>query len=658
MTSITRTPLTFSPAYNPIVFQLSGDSSDLIFYKIAITEESSQATIYTGNIFPTPRTPDVATINLSKILSSLVRSDVDNAAVILTGKTRNLIGYNLTGTEYGVTTGGTIDQLSTGTTSNTFNVFEAGLDILNFTNNFTNTSHVCQSADTSIYANFLTLQPDLKQVTPYSFEQLYFIQNDFVTTGVNGIINVNNHKFVFPYTGSAVTILTPAVPEVRAVAYIGITATAPAGDNLGIYVNTGSTNMLLGAFTALTPTLPFGVAAGLGSNMVTNPYGFSISFLSNGLIEVLAPVGYGSAANSFSLTGSLVTSASTYTGLPFSTANFTGFNLYSGASYSGVSTLGVHDPYYGTISLGTYFASGDSITGVINGIVTAVNENVFGYSASATSAYSFLVYSRPNVNINGINCIFNINSNFTVLAPFVSASTGSTLVVHHNIIPSSITGFTGGVGGTPAETGLELEKMLRIQTSPKKLTAAGVTGLTINNSYQVFIEDMNGNRLTEIRNYKIKDVECNVEYVNICWLNSLGGIDAYQFINPQFTVNATKQSITRYNENTEHLQPYINNGVYNTGTEVYKSVNETRFKVYTQPLSDNASDWLTELVNSRQIWAELSNGQLLPLTLTNTNYTVQHQKYIKEFNQFNFEFSLDNNYMPMLSGDVSLIINQ
>ncbi len=398
MISITKSPLIYSPVNSPIVFTLSGSTSDLLLFRIELVESSTLTPIYVGNVYPTPVNPSVASVNLSNQLSSLVKPDIDNKSTLVTGKTKNIIGFKLLATEYGVS-GGTLTSLGTTYTGGTYYAFEGDLDNFNYSTRYTGSTYLINSGSTG---HFLTLQPDYKEVNDYSTEQLYFLQSG--------------------YTGLTVSV----------------------------------------------------------------------------------QVGSSTFNNSFSTSGNT---------------------------------------------------------------------------------------------------------------------------------------------------------MFRIQTSPKVLKSNGITGFTNNIPYSVKIKNNGGTTISEVKNYLYTEDECNLDYVNIAFTNSLGGIDTYQFINPQESLNVTKLNVTKNNINLDGSSIYSTGGVYNVSDETYHTQTKSSIKVYTKSLTDNESDWLSELVKSKNIYIELADGNLVPVQLTTTNYSIQKKKYTTELNQYQFDFSFSDNFLPAMS-TAGIIINK
>lgn len=656
MISLTKTPLKFSPAGNPIVFTVSGSSSNLLLFKAEVLETTTLTSVYTGNIFPTPVNPSQASVNLSNQLSSLVSPEPDNTSTLILGKSRPIIAYKLKTTEYG-TSGGTLTALGTANTSNTFYAFDSELDIFNYTKRFTGNTYVTMTGNT---AKFLTLQPDNKAVNDYSFEQLYFIQSGMsavtLSVTVNGNLNIQHITGTNPY------VKTPAIPETRSKGFLAITGSCAAGDNLGVYTN----GNLLGAYTASTSGLTTSqLATNLASALSSNVSGYTISTTGN-TIGIQAPAGLGSSGNSISLSAHVITTATTASTVTSETKAEVTIAGYTSVPdpYSDYTTVYLYEPpsstyielYHGIVFHDT------TLNGFTAALVTELNINAYGYTAIQNASDSFIITARSGLgaSMNGYPAYMYFDSTTELFVSYFGGgitNTTSGTTTNHFVIPNKITGFTGGINVTAEVTGYTLNDMLRIQTSPKQLKANSITGFTNGGTYSIKLKDDFGNVLTETKNYVYQDTDCNLEYVNIAFTNSIGGIDSYQFINPQQSLVITKLKVKKDNLNLDSSTPYLTNGIYNESDKTYHTSSKTNFKVYTKTLSDSESNWLTELVNSKNIWLELTDGNLLPIQLETSSYTIQKKKYTREdVNQYQFEFSLSDNYLPALA-NAGIVIN-
>jgi len=209
-------------------------------------------------------------------------------------------------------------------------------------------------------------------------------------------------------------------------------------------------------------------------------------------------------------------------------------------------------------------------------------------------------------------------------------------------------------------TDLDDYKMFRIQVSPKKLIDSLEVSFTGVTYYTVHLKDESGNILTEVKRYDYKETECNLEVMNVLWVNSLGGLDCYQFIQPQESMAVARASIKR-NPFKMEAGTYtdFSNGIFNSTEEIYDSKSQLSVKAYTRVINDKEVGWLCEMVNSKQLYVELTTGTLIPITLKNDSYQFQRTKYQQgQLNQMNFEFTFPEDIIPSLSsGNISYILN-
>lgn len=660
MVTYTRTPLRFTPAGNPVIFAVSGSNPDTIVYRSELIEANSGAVIYSGNIYPKPLTPSLANINLTNQLSSLVRADVDNDDSLFLGKTEPMLGYRLSTSEYGLS-GGVITQLASATTSNTFYAFEAGLDSFNYTTRFVGNTYVVKPGSTG---KFLTLQPDSKAVNVWGLEQLYFIQSGYTGITLNVSIPISGTVYEEVYTESLPYLISAGTPETRAMASITITGTCATDDNLTVKVN-GST---LGSYSATSVSLPTtSLATGLSNALSSNGSGYTAS-VSGSTVYIQAPVGLGSSGNSLTLT-------TTY-------ASATTVNIITGGtsatvilgSYERLPTIfemvivEVNDPYYGIYNIWEDVVDFSLYTPDLSGFTACLVDNINGYGGNLGYSCTQLDYNQFRITARpGLGDTMNATESWITFPSVPESYDGiwyggitsgySAQTTFHSIIPHSKTSFANGVTATNDLSGFTMPNMIRINVSPKKFIANGVNDLIVNQDYYIKIKDTSGNTISEIKTYKYQPDICHLEYVNILFTNSIGGVDSYQFINPQESLSVEKLKISKNNINLDSSTPYITNGVYNPIDQTYHSVGKSGIKVWTKELSDDESGWLTELVMSKNIYVELTDGSLVPVQLINTNYDIRKKKYVRsELNQYQFEFSFSEDYIPALS-TAGIIIN-
>lgn len=668
MITVTKSPLEFAPAGNPVIFTLSGDTSGLLFFKSDIQESNTRNTVYIGNIYPVPTTPTKASVNYSNQLSSLVRSDVDNLDSLIENKNRNIIGYYITATEWGVNTGGTISQIATTYTGNTFYAFEAETDVFNYSNRLTGTTYVADSGLTYL-AKFLTLQPDYKPVNQYSLEQLYLLNRNNDIVVLEAV--VNGQTFRQTYSGGTDQILvTPAAPETRATAYIQITGTGANHDNILVTVTGG---LELGHYTSLSSgNTASDIAAGLAAELATNTSGYTVTNTSGSdTVTIKAPVGLGVTGNSIAINSSIYSTGWTETIITGETVASVIVSGYTDADVSSLlidTIIGVSDPtgtYY-LIDNETLSFVAPTLSDYTTAIVDAINSysGSTGYWATYISDSAFRIYTPTGFGdtINGYPAWIYYNPGYSGYLGGFTFTGGATLAtgttIHaSSILPNSVIGFTGGADATDDVYSSFTGRMLRINTSPKKLITNGITGFTAGDIYTIQLKTPSLSGLTEVKHYTYEEEDCNVDYMNIAFTNSMGGVDAYQFVNPQVSVTSTKLSIQKNNLNLDDpTNPYITDGVYNTVDDIYNSKSKATIKVYTKPMTDDESDWLTELINSKNVYVELSDGTMVPIQVNTSTFQIMKKKYNKELIQYQLEFVFSDNFLPSTSTN-SIIIN-
>jgi hypothetical protein len=524
---ITKTPLNYSPAGNPVVFGFLSSTTDLRVYTVDLLDNNTNATIFTGKAYPTPNNPDFAYINLSNQLSSVVKQDVDNNNTLLIGKTEPIIKYKVFAQDFGIDVAtGQLYAISAGITSGTYNAYESKLNTLYYSKKLTNNSFLMYSGDNATQ-RFLTFKPNPIKVNQYSSEQLYFIKS-----------GQTSMKVSYAYTTS-----------------------------------TGET-----------------------------------------LVQYTVP-----------LTGGTIAGAVRATALP-------GGMAFPASPSTQVVKVTVDDPVYGLITLynGTLPGTITTHTQWTTAVATAINTNTYGYTAAyvANTVVSITAPLAYGSLINGRDA----------LILYVGASGYQS-------------SFSGGIGG------VTYFDMYRFQVSPKKLQLSGST-IPVGTTYSVYLADGSGVKISETRQYIVEDVDCNLDYVNLFFTNQVGGIDTIQMINPRLNYGNTKSIIKRTSLDVTATDVYVTNGIYNPEKQIYANTLNSTVALYTKPLNDIESEWLIELINSQNVWIELSNGELLPVVLTTNDYQLKKQKYTRnELIQYEIVMELPGNFYNIYDNDISIIIN-
>ena len=645
---IIKSPYSVAPVGNPVIFSFSATSATTRLFQVSIKEPQFNSTIYTGKVYPTPLNTTEAFFNASNILSSLARHDLDNNNTLLINKPRNFQRYYLDINEYGINIStGQLETITSGFTSSGYTVYESRLNIPYWSKTLTPTTYPMTNAINQNY-KFLTNQPDYIKVNEYSTEQLYFLkkpEGDFSTTITqNKIESFGTTSASRTYDVSSISGIT-FTPNTTA--YV----TFYDSNNTQLLSDYGSG----GGFATLADVL-----TDLAANVTS--YGYSASSVGNN-ITITAPLSGGSSYNGIynrvfvkgnlvlpyydnilSLTGGVSSNivitnivyiqyATTTNGAVSAEVTFD-FNSYSGLFpelSTNFFTLFVDDPNYGSIGLTAGSGPGFlTLQDALNYYVASINGNSYYYSA--TTSGGFMTIIAP------LSLGQSINGNF--------ASWSITIGV---VTEGGEGQFEGGVDTN------ELE--YRLQVSPKKLAVSGLT-FAPGDTYTINVNNVFDQPISEYRHYIYEDTDCNVDYVNILFSNSVGGVDTIQMTAPKVSFNNNKQTIIKNNLNVESETPYLTDEVYNQQKSIYANTLNGQVTLSTKYLNDLESEWLTELINSQNVYMELNNGDLLPVVLVNNDYAMKKKKYLNnEFISYDFSFELPSNVFNIYDNTISIIQN-
>lgn len=197
------------------------------------------------------------------------------------------------------------------------------------------------------------------------------------------------------------------------------------------------------------------------------------------------------------------------------------------------------------------------------------------------------------------------------------------------------------------------ENMYRVNASPETVDRNISIPLAEGDYYTVCITHGSSFALkTEQRTYHFVDGDCGMEYVNLHWVNHLGGLDSYQFVNPtdNLNVNRVQYEKETYRLDNNGIYSYVNGDVYNVKTEIIDSKPQVKVNINTKKLSDAEVDWLSGLVMSKQVFVELTDGKFVPVTLNDASFNYQRTRYMQnQLNTMKFSFSFPNWFLPALS---------
>jgi hypothetical protein len=191
-------------------------------------------------------------------------------------------------------------------------------------------------------------------------------------------------------------------------------------------------------------------------------------------------------------------------------------------------------------------------------------------------------------------------------------------------------------------------KLHRLNVSPKNLT----TSLGINFDsvlrYEVYLVDVAGNILTEVKTYRCINLPCNNEPVNVVWLDDKGGLSSFTFINPKETKSIQRSS---YQSNKYQNNVMSVNGVINRIQKTFNVSQTSNYTLNSPILNDLEYVYLTDMLSSVQVYVELCTGELYPIILKTTSADVQRKKYSTTAPRFQFSYEADSNlsFSPGLS---------
>lgn len=139
---------------------------------------------------------------------------------------------------------------------------------------------------------------------------------------------------------------------------------------------------------------------------------------------------------------------------------------------------------------------------------------------------------------------------------------------------------------------------------------------------------------------------CNVETFNVIWVNKFGGIDSYQFVQPVETRKVERvtiqKNIYKYDSNLNYTDRQRN--ILNNSDEIIYTKPNSEYKVYTQPLNDDEAYWLSGLLESKQVFIEISTDKrtLYPCIVNESTYEIKKRLLTKTgFLQVQFTFKIN-----------------
>lgn len=166
--------------------------------------------------------------------------------------------------------------------------------------------------------------------------------------------------------------------------------------------------------------------------------------------------------------------------------------------------------------------------------------------------------------------------------------------------------------------------------------------------YSVTLYDSKSNPLTETLYF---DIECECTWetpYRLCFLNSLGGYDFYNFNwNSKKTSSYEKSYFKRKAWTWDGTA--ISYGSHNRGKVQYSTIGTDKLQLTSGWITEEESTWLEELISSPDVYLVDNNtGVLTAVTVTDTQYDYKTLEYDQLFNlTVNLEFA-HNRYRQSL----------
>lgn len=200
--------------------------------------------------------------------------------------------------------------------------------------------------------------------------------------------------------------------------------------------------------------------------------------------------------------------------------------------------------------------------------------------------------------------------------------------------------------------------MYRINVSPRAIKKRFGVSLVAGQHYTVQLFNASTS-ISELRTYDVIDSECQQDLMNVIWVNSLGGVDAYTMVNPQQSLKTDRVNIKRNVWDViGGIYTSVTGDTYNPSEQVLSNKSSVKVAFNTRPLDDQEVAWLGEMVTSKMWFVELTDGKLIPGILDQNTFTYKTNKYLRKPNEMQFSITFADGFIPALSnGGASFIMN-
>jgi len=173
-----------------------------------------------------------------------------------------------------------------------------------------------------------------------------------------------------------------------------------------------------------------------------------------------------------------------------------------------------------------------------------------------------------------------------------------------------------------------------VPVGPANLAARGVPQSTLNNTTVSYVT------LQSAANafYFCWKESCFFDRTNFLFVNKFGAWDSFSSSLPTSKdTNLTRDELKRPFVN------YSNDGAYSNlrrGKDYYNLDFTDNYVVSTNWLSQDEAEWITDLLESPEVYIQSNGGQLIPIVITNSSYT----HFTNKKSQKTFEFEIQYQY--------------
>ncbi|MDY0906577.1 hypothetical protein [Pedobacter sp. CFBP9032] len=175
MITIVKTPSEYTPAGNPIIFQITSDNPSIIYFNVQLLEVPSGNTINFFNFHVRPDYLNGVSFNLSSILSNLVDTKINNSSQAIAAAISDAtVSYRLIITEKLNSNGSIVNGDTYNNGNDKFTIWDAELS----TPLITNYNQDNWVANSNGRAKFLSLKDNVSKQSSTSTEHLYFLNKN------------------------------------------------------------------------------------------------------------------------------------------------------------------------------------------------------------------------------------------------------------------------------------------------------------------------------------------------------------------------------------------------------------------------------------------------------------------------------------------------